>query len=104
MHVGYGALIAAAVEREEEEEEDEDEEEGYGEEDGYAGEVGCCCCCVCGSRWARRLLRRFTDTWVDPKASVVKKVVNVWWSRWLALVVLPALLVSCLPPLVVQGC
>jgi hypothetical protein len=42
----------------------------------------------------RRTVRRLRDTWVDPKASVVRKVVDVWWSRWAALVVLPAFLVS----------
>ncbi|KAL2184496.1 hypothetical protein L209DRAFT_510077 [Thermothelomyces heterothallicus CBS 203.75] len=93
VHVGYGALIAAAVEREEREEEDE-EEGHYGEDDGDGadGRYCCYCCCCCGTGWVKRLLRRFTDTWVDPKASVVKRVVDVWWSRWLTLVVLPALL------------
>jgi uncharacterized membrane protein YhaH (DUF805 family) len=33
------------------------------------------------------------DVWVDPKAGAVRRVVDVWWSRWFALVVLPALLV-----------
>ncbi|KAL2145298.1 hypothetical protein VTI28DRAFT_7515 [Corynascus sepedonium] len=84
VHVGYGALIAAAVEGQEEEEASVRDEE----EDAGAEEVGCCY----GTGWVRRSLKNFGDTWVDPKASVVKRVVDVWWSRWLTLVVLPALL------------
>ncbi|KAK4242692.1 hypothetical protein C8A03DRAFT_40033 [Achaetomium macrosporum] len=91
VHVGhgYGALVAAAAADgvgEEEEHEDENEE---GE-----GEVGCGGCCK-GRRWKtriKRVLRWLGDTWVDPKASAVRRVVDVWWSRWGTLVVLPALL------------
>ncbi|KAL2259709.1 hypothetical protein VTK26DRAFT_6511 [Humicola hyalothermophila] len=84
-----------------EESEDEDEEDGGGEN---TGALCCCSCCGGGSgagngkswrrlkRRLRRGLRRLSDTWVDPKARVVRKVVDVWWSRWAALVVLPALL------------
>ncbi|KAK4181045.1 hypothetical protein QBC36DRAFT_318890 [Triangularia setosa] len=35
-------------------------------------------------------MRRMRDTWVDPKAVVVRRLVDVWWSRWAVLVVLPA--------------
>lgn len=44
--------------------------------------------------WGRRLWRKTEDTWVTPKAAAVKRVVDLWWSRWAVLVVLPAALVS----------
>lgn len=93
VHVGYGALIAAAAE-EDGGGEGEDDELGNEERDGdeWDGE---------GARWRRRLsgrlkrgLGRLEDTWVDPKAGAIRRVVDVWWSRWATLVVLPALLVS----------
>jgi lipopolysaccharide/colanic/teichoic acid biosynthesis glycosyltransferase len=34
------------------------------------------------------------DLWVAPRQSAVKKVVDIWWSRYGLLVFLPALLVS----------
>lgn len=40
--------------------------------------------------WARRTVR---DLWVEPRQGAVKKVVDVWWSRWGVLVILPAALV-----------
>ncbi|KAK4147809.1 uncharacterized protein C8A04DRAFT_33910 [Dichotomopilus funicola] len=83
VYVGYGALVVAAVE---EEEEEARERAGYGDHEG-GDEVGCC-----GTGVARRFARRLADVWVDPKASVVRRVVDVWWSRWFTLVVLPALL------------
>ena len=88
VHVGYGALVVAAAE----EEEGNGEEDGGWESEGEDGGVGCCCW---GVGRTRRLVRWFGDVWVDPKASAVRRVVDVWWSRWFALVVLPALLVGC---------
>jgi hypothetical protein len=90
VHVGYGALIAAEVAAEEEAQEggdgdDTDEEDGDGDADGTARGWRS------GTRRIERGLRRLRDTWVDPKASVVRRVVDVWWSRWGTLVVLPAL-------------
>jgi hypothetical protein len=97
VHVGYGygALAAAAADgMEEEQEQEHDDEDAEAE-----GEVGCGCCCR-GRRWKGRMKRAWRwlgDTWVDPKASVVQRVVDAWWSRWAALVVLPALLVRTTP-------
>jgi hypothetical protein len=101
--VGYGALVAAAAAAAEAEaleagEGQSEEEEG----DGDAGEGDSLCCCAGGSgRWWKRVkarikreLRKLEDTWVEPKASAIRRVVDVWWSRWGALVVLPASLVS----------
>ena len=48
-------------------------------------------------RWLRRKVRQLDNTWVNPKASAVKRTVDVWYSRWGALVVLPALLVCRVP-------
>ena len=102
VHVGYGyGALAAAMESDgdgDDDEDDDDEEDEDGEER-HAG----CCCSGDGRFWRRlnrrvtRGWRRFGDTWVDPKASVVRKVVDVWWSRWTALVVFPALLVGVSP-------
>ena len=50
-------------------------------------------------RWLRRKVRQLDNTWVNPKASAVKRTVDVWYSRWGALVVLPALLVRQVPHL-----
>ncbi|AEO70191.1 uncharacterized protein THITE_2121273 [Thermothielavioides terrestris NRRL 8126] len=99
VHVGYGALVAAAAAAAEAEaleagEGQSEEEEG----DGDAGEGDSLCCCAGGSgRWWKRVkarikreLRKLEDTWVEPKASAIRRVVDVWWSRWGALVVLPA--------------
>ncbi|RDW82640.1 hypothetical protein BP6252_03752 [Coleophoma cylindrospora] len=45
-----------------------------------------------GLRWFRRWARALKDLYIEPKQSAVAKVVNVWWSRWLVLIVLPAAL------------
>jgi hypothetical protein len=85
VHVGYGALLAAELE-----DEDDDEDADLLEAE-YAAEEG---------RWARwvvwwrRLWRKTEDTWVTPKAGAVKRTVDLWWTRWAVLVVLPAALVS----------
>ncbi|KAK4129392.1 hypothetical protein N657DRAFT_563336 [Parathielavia appendiculata] len=101
VHVGYGALVAAAAAEEQEEEEDgyEDEDEDEeGEAGGDGGEVGCCCVGDGGRRWRRgkgrirTLCRKLENVWVDPKAGAIRRVVDVWWSRWGTLVVLPAFL------------
>ncbi|KAK4105665.1 hypothetical protein N658DRAFT_417273 [Parathielavia hyrcaniae] len=104
VHVGYGALVVAAAAEERGEGEEEEEEDGYEDEEGYeyAGEdrreVGCCCADDGGRRWRKgrgrikRLCRRLEHVWVDPKAGAIRRVVDVWWSRWGTLVVLPAFL------------
>jgi hypothetical protein len=108
VHVGYGALAAAAAEELEDEDEGDD---GYSEEEeeDAGGEVGCCCAGDGGRRWkrgrgrVRRWLRRLGNVWVDPKAGAIRRVVDVWWSRWGVLVVLPAFLVSALFSAFVSG-
>ncbi|GAB1310232.1 hypothetical protein MFIFM68171_00442 [Madurella fahalii] len=101
VHVGYGALFAAAADEEGEDGEECSGDEEDGEDDEREeGDGGCCVCCCAGdgrgwrrgSRMIKRWLRRLRYTWVDPKASVVRRVVDIWWSRWGTLVVLPALL------------
>jgi hypothetical protein len=100
VHVGYGAAVVAAAE-----EEEEDEEEEESDEEGEGQEAGCCGVGGGGRRRrrrgrVRRMVRRFWGIWVDPKASVIRRVVDVWWSRWATLVLLPAFLVCrslCLP-------
>ncbi|KAJ4414152.1 hypothetical protein N0V85_003270 [Neurospora sp. IMI 360204] len=100
VHVGYGALMAAAAEGDGEYDdsgsEDEDDSEGDGMLDsGFLG-AGT----LHGSTLTRRVMikklnrarRRLYYTWVDPKASVIRRVVEHWWSRWFVLVVLPAVL------------
>ena len=105
VHVGYGygALVAAVAEEEQWNDGlSESSEDVSGEEAVVVREVSSRgCCCAGDGRWGRRMgkrLRRFwrrlVYTWVEPKASVVRRVVDTWWSRWGALVVLPALLVS----------
>ena len=102
VHVGYGALMAAAVAGGEEFDnsgsEDEDDSEGDGMLDsGFLGAGR-----MQGRSMTRRVMvkkfnrarRRLYYTWVDPKASVIRRVVEHWWSRWFVLVVLPAFLVS----------
>jgi hypothetical protein len=84
--VGYGALIAAELEAEAAEEDDGDEDD---EDDGGMGLVSG------RMRGLRRWWKRVDDTWVNPKAGAVRRAVDVWWSRWGVLVVLPASLVGC---------
>lgn len=95
VHVGYGALIAAELEAAEDEEGDDgdDEDEGEGESESDVFSPGR----TRPSRFARRIRRvakRINDTWVNPKAGAVRRTVDLWWSRWGVLVVLPAALVS----------
>ncbi|KAK3336690.1 hypothetical protein B0T19DRAFT_47007 [Cercophora scortea] len=92
VHVGYGALVAAAAAAaaaaEEEdgdgEEDEEEENEAYYREEGKRVQLMLC--------RVRRGVRRLRDVWVEPKAVAVSRVLDLWWSRWGVLVVLPALL------------
>lgn len=43
-------------------------------------------------RWCRRCWRRVDRLWIAPRQTAVRRITAVWWSRWLVLVVLPALL------------
>ncbi|EGZ78346.1 hypothetical protein NEUTE2DRAFT_102200 [Neurospora tetrasperma FGSC 2509] len=100
VHVGYGALMAAATaedgEYHDNSSEDEDDSEGDGISDyGFFGAGA-----LYGTTLTRRVMmkklnrarRRFYYTWVQPKASEIRRVVEHWWSRWFVLVVLPAVL------------
>jgi len=117
VHVGYGALVAAGLENAEGESQDgnsdgddEDEDDDYdngdnsNERDGLLGGGG-------GgyrissrrrkgrrirkfSRRLRRMIRKIDQTWVNPKSGAVRRLLDVWWSRWGVLVLLPAVLVS----------
>lgn len=94
VHVGYGALIAAGLEAAASEEGDDGDDEDESESDAFlpGGSRS-----SCFARRIRRIAKRLNDTWVDPKASVVRRTVDLWWSRWGVLVVLPAALVSLSP-------
>lgn len=41
-----------------------------------------------GIRRLRRVMRWMRDMWVDFKVGMVRRLVDVWWSRWVVLVVL----------------
>lgn len=92
VHVGYGALIAAELEAEDDGGEDGDDE--FEDDDGFALSGWRRTAWVV--RWLRRRAREIDNTWVNPKASAVKRTVDVWYTRWGALVVLPAVLVCCI--------
>ena len=79
VHIGYGALLAQQLE-DADDEDDSDGEELDGDESWLV-------------RWTHRIWRRMEDLWVTPKQAAVRKVADVWWSRWFVLVVLPAALV-----------
>lgn len=98
VHVGhgYGALLAAGLE---EEQARQRQQRGGGgisggsgssdddDEDLFADETE-----PAWVRWCRRRWRRVDELWVNPRQAAVRRVAGVWWSRWLALVVLPAAL------------
>lgn len=96
VHVGYGTLLATELEEDEDEQEEDNRIGGRGdgglgpETDVYYDKAGLVLLLWRCRRWARRM----EDTWVTPRASAVKRVVDLWWSRWTVLVVLPASLVS----------
>jgi hypothetical protein len=75
VHVGYGAVIAAELDAEDTQDaliDDEDED----------------------LSWWDRTTRKLVDLWVEPRQGAVKKLVDVWWSRYGVLVFMPAALVS----------
>ncbi|KAK1755236.1 hypothetical protein QBC47DRAFT_402583 [Echria macrotheca] len=87
VHVGYGALVAAELEAAAGEE--LGDEDGDGDEDGEEGTGGMSSGFV---RRLRRMVRKVDETWVNPRAGAVRRTVDLWWSRWGVLVVLPAAL------------
>lgn len=85
VHVGYGALVVAGLEAAGDSDDADfhsaDEEELL-EAGGYP----------LWSYRVRRFVQRMNDLWVNPKATAVSRLVDLWWSRWGVLVVLPAAL------------
>lgn len=73
VHVGYGALLSAAGL-----DNHDNGVNGFELEDLNV--------------W-QRTWRRVVDVWVEPKQTAVKRVVDVWWSRYGCLVLMPAALV-----------
>lgn len=102
VHVGYGALMAAAAEGGGEFDESGSEEEDDSEGDGMLDSGFLGAGTIQERTLTRRVMvkkfnrarRRLYYTWVHPKASVIRRAVEHWWSRWFVLVVLPAFLVS----------
>ena len=92
VHVGYGAVVLASMETAaadaDSQDSESDEDELHSREEGGLHLF----------MWRmRRLMRRIDEIWVNPKAAAVSKLVDVWWSRWAVLVLLPAALVRCSP-------
>lgn len=80
VHVGYGALLTAELE--DGDDDDWDEEEYYALDGRWERLVW----------WSRRLWKKMEHTFITPKGVVVKRTVDLWWSRWTVLVVFPALM------------
>ncbi|KAK2014886.1 hypothetical protein LZ32DRAFT_602942 [Colletotrichum eremochloae] len=72
VHVGYGALLSASG------------PENYDNNGTWSDWEDL-------STW-ERAWRKISDVWVEPKQSAVKGVVDVWWSRYGVLVLMPAAL------------
>ncbi|KAH6657840.1 hypothetical protein BKA67DRAFT_591097 [Truncatella angustata] len=75
VHVGYGALVTAALESD-----DNSSDEFYDGEDEASW----------FSRTIKVVDRNVQDLWVAPKQAAVKRVVECWWRRWSLLIFLPA--------------
>ncbi|KAL1862607.1 hypothetical protein VTK73DRAFT_6696 [Phialemonium thermophilum] len=89
VHVGYGSFLADRLGGDADDEDDSDGTESDPGRDGQSEERGPLALLL----WrGRKLGRRVRDVWVTPRARAVKRVVDVWWSRWTVLVLLPALL------------
>lgn len=83
VHIGYGALLTAGLAEQDASGDDYNDDSDDDNENDESALV----------RWARRAWKRTHDLWITPTQSAVKKVTDVWWSRWFVLVVLPAALV-----------
>lgn len=46
------------------------------------------------TRVLKRWRRKARDLWLEPKQAAVRRTVDIWWSRWAVLAVMPAALVS----------
>ncbi|KEZ42384.1 Conserved fungal protein [Scedosporium apiospermum] len=83
VHVGYGSILAAAgLGVGDDSDSDSDFEDELAALEGV-GPV---------RRLWRRNVRKVFDLWVEPKQTAVKRVVDHWWGRYGALVVMPAIL------------
>lgn len=83
VHIGYGALLAAGLA-------EDDDGESINPRSHIQQEDQ-------GTKWERLWKRWVIDLWVDPRQAAVKRVVDIWWSRYGLLVFLPAALVSLFP-------
>lgn len=81
VHIGYGAVLAAELDDQEEVEAAlEDDDDDHDER----------------SRWEKlwsKTWRKTKDLWIEPRQVAVKRLVDVWWSRYGVLVFMPAALV-----------
>lgn len=95
VHVGhgYGALLAAGLE-----DEREQQRRRQGNNNSSSSSDGSDDLLLTDEsepawvRWCRRRWRSVDQLWINPRQAAVRRVARVWWSRWLALVVLPAAL------------
>ena len=96
VHVGYGAIVAAQLEDELDSGSDISDNDGgvilWGDEDDNLNGKGWDL--FSRKRWERRWRRWVLHLWVEPRQLAVKRVVDVWYSRYGTLVFLPAVLVS----------
>ncbi|KAF3342344.1 DNA repair protein rhp7 [Verticillium dahliae VDG2] len=79
VHVGCGAVLAAGLD----DDDDDDDDDVQAALDDAHNE---------GTGLGRRIWRKTVDVWIEPKQGAVRRVVDVWWSRYGVLVVLPAVL------------
>lgn len=84
VHIGYGALVTAALQSGNNDDSDEDYYDSDDEPVGWFERAG------------RTVARNVQDLWVAPQQNAVKRVVESWWRRWGMLIFLPAGLVSSL--------
>lgn len=81
-HAGYGSVLQLGDDEGSENDEDLEDEMLAMEGVGRLG------------RWWRKGVRRVFDLWIEPRQGAVKRVVDAWWSRYGALILMPASLVS----------
>ncbi|KAK6214079.1 hypothetical protein LQW54_004681 [Pestalotiopsis sp. IQ-011] len=76
VHVGYGALVAAALRSD-----DSSDDDFYDSDEEQVG---------CFERAGKTVTRNVQDLWVAPQQNAVRRVVESWWRRWGLLIFLPA--------------
>ncbi len=101
VHVGYGALLAAAGLASSDygsdsDSDDDSDDDGIDYGNNNNGNNRGCATRIWRSlrRVARNSRRTVRDLFITPRQKAVKRVVEKWWSRWGVLVILPAALVS----------